>query len=200
MAIQGRTWESNITLDLAGVPVTGVAYNQVTVKYRKTGTYTLDTKTLAVTDWVEIGNGFYVIKWTASEMNSVGPFLVQITGATFDPYVEEFEVAPYPIGSIILPSTCVVVGNIVDLGARPDSRQRIKFRNVKYPAAYGGAVLSGAFIDTMPDVFGAFSVALIRGSTVIVEIEGAGLKQQFVVPDQDSANLLDLLPPINNTP
>jgi hypothetical protein len=200
MAIQGRAWESNVPLDLGGVPVTGVLYNQVTVKYRKLGIYALTTKIVASTDWVEIGNGLYVIKWSSSEMNTVGPFLFQISGAGFDPYLEEFDIEPYPVSAIITPGTCIVTGNIVDLGAHPDQKQTIKFRNVKYPAAHSGAILSGAFIYTMPDAFGAFSVSLIRGSTVVIEIEGAGLKQQFVVPDQDSANILDLLPPINNTP
>lgn len=201
MSIQGRTWESNVFLSLSGVPVTGILPAGVTAKYRRAGDTALQTKALTASDWVEIGNGLYVIKWTTSEMRAVGPFLFQLSGgSSFDSFYDGFDVLPYPVGSVITPTKCIVTGNVMDLGGTPDQDMQIKFRIAKYPASFQGAIAGGKPIFTTPDPLGAFSVSLLRGAIVIVTMEGAGLKQQFVVPDQDSAALLDLLPPINNNP
>lgn len=201
MAIQGRTWESNVILLLSGVPVTGVLPSNVTVKYRRVGDTTLQTKAMSSANWLEVGNGLYTIKWATTETQAVGPFLFQLSsGAVFDSFYDEFDVLPYPVGAVLSPTKCIVTGNIVDIGGNPDQDLQVKFRIAKYPATYQGAIAGGKPIYTTADPLGAFSVALIRGAIVIVSIEQAGLKQQFTVPDQDSAALLDLLPPINNNP
>ena len=60
----------------------------------------------------------------------------------------------------------------------------------------GPSLIDGSLLRTTPDAFGNFSVVLLRGKKVIVEIERSGIKQTITVPEQATANLVDLLPPI----
>lgn len=200
MALQGRVWESNVRLTLTGVPVTGVAFGDVTVSYRRAGDTTMTTKLLTASDWVEIENGYYALKWNTSDMASVGPFLFQVTGGTFDPVTAEFDVVPAPIEALASPETCLITGNIVDLTGLAGFQDEIIFRLAKRPSAVGGIFLLADVIRTTPNVYGAFTVALTRGVQVIVAIERVGIRHQFTVPDAAQAQLIDLLPPINNIP
>jgi hypothetical protein len=200
MSIQGRTWESNVDLSLSQVSVPGILPTAITVKYRRAGDTTLQTKAMDSTNWVEVGGaiGLYILKWSTAEMGNIGAFWYQVTGPAFDKHIEKMDVIPAQVGSIISPTKCVVTGNLADISGSPDQDSVINFRIVKTPATFQGALATGRVLHTTADSYGTFSVTLVRGAVVIVEIERAGLRQQFTVPDLGSANLIDLLPPINN--
>lgn len=200
MALQGRTWESNIHLALSGTPVTGVAFGDVTVSYRRAGDATLQTKILTVDDWVEVGNGLYVLDWGTDDMANVGPFYYQLSGGTFDPVQAEFDVVPAPIESLASPQTCLITGNIVDLGGEPGRQDDVIFRLAKRPSAVSGSFVLSDMVRTTPNAYGAFTVSLVRGVECVVTIERVGLRHQIIVPDQSEAQLIDILPPINNIP
>ena len=51
-------------------------------------------------------------------------------------------------------------------------------------------------IIVYPDAYGNFSVQLLRYAEVIVEIKRLGINYKFTVPNQATAPLLGLLPPI----
>ena len=200
MALQARTWESNIHLALSGVPVAGVVFGDVSVSYKRAGDTTLQTKLLATEDWVEIGNGLYAVKWSSSEMANVGPFYFQVTGGSFDPVVSEFDVIPAPIEALSSPETCLISGNIVDLGGDVGRQDDVVFRLAKRPSAVSGSFVLSDVIRTTPNAYGAFTVSIVRGVECIVTIDRVGLRHQIVVPDQAEALLIDILPPINNIP
>lgn len=198
MSLQGRAWESNIRLSLNGNAVTGVAFGSVLVKYRRLGDTSLQSKLVTAQDWYEVGNGLYVVKWSAQDMAKIGPFYFEVTGATFSPHIDEFDVLPSPITSLVTPALCIVSGNIAEIGAQPSPGQAIIFRLAKAPSVVNNAFITGDPLRTVTDAYGNFSVALVRGTKVIVDIERTAIRQQIVIPDRDTANLVDLLPPINN--
>lgn len=200
MALQGRTWESNLRLLLSGAPVTGVVFGDVSVSYRRVGDETLQTKTLTADDWLEVGNGLYVLKWTATDMANTGPFYFEVTGGSFDPIRAEFDVVPAPLEALASPDTCVITGNISDIGGDPAVDATLYFRLAKRPSASNDVLLRAAPIRVVPNAYGAFTVSLVRGILVTVTVESVGIRHQFEVPDQDQAQLIDLLPPINNNP
>lgn len=200
MALQGRSWQSNIKLLSGGSPVTGVVVGDVTVWYLPAGASSLQPKTLAAEDWTEIGNGLYTLAWSESEMGSIGPFYATVDASGADLVTVEFDVVPNQIGGLITPDTCIITGNITDLGGDPSQRSAVVFRLAKRPSEVGGAFVSAVPQQTLPDVFGAFSVVLVRGVRTIVEIPSVGIRHTIDVPDQDTANLVDLLPPIENLP
>lgn len=200
MALQGRTWNSNIRLTLAGAPVTGVAFGDISVSYLRAGDTTLQTKVLTVDDWIEVGNGLYILKWSESDMALIGPFYFEISGGSFDPQRLEFDVHPAPIEALANPEVCLITGNITDLGGDAATQDPISFRLAKRPSAVNDVFVNTNHIRVVPNAYGAFTVALLRGVLVTVTIESVGIRHQFEVPDQSQAQLIDLLPPINNIP
>jgi hypothetical protein len=65
---------------------------------------------------------------------------------------------------------------------------------VEFPAKYGLNIIHADPVSTVADVDGQFQVKLVRNSIVVVEIERAGIKHQITIPDQATAELMDLLP------
>jgi hypothetical protein len=64
-------------IDSSGVPITGVAWDDVTpptVKYQKEGASGLTSKTLSASNWIEIGQGSYEVVFTSTELNTKGKF------------------------------------------------------------------------------------------------------------------------------
>ena len=196
-AFQSTPVEVVIRLLNGGLPVTSVTFDNVTVKYRKAGdTGALSTKTMTVDDWVEIENGYYAVKWSATDMNTLGTFFYQVTEVSSDPVTDQFSIQPQPITLLAQADTCIVSGNILDIGGDPAQNRAVVFRIAKSPVSVGSSLISGEPIKTVPDFAGNFSIALLRNATIVVEIERAGIRHQITIPDQETANLIDLLPPI----
>lgn len=199
--IQGRAAESTFRLALSGVAAPGILFGDVTVRIRKEGDSALAVKTLVTEDWLDLGFGIYAISWSAVELDTLGDFAFFLTGAGFDAHFENFKVAPAPLALLASPEVCVITGNVVDLAGRSMADQtqsmNVTFRVSRLPQLVGGtSLVTSGIIRTSPDAYGNFSVALIRGASVLVEIDALGLKQAIEIPDQSSAALVDLLPPI----
>lgn len=64
-------------------PETGVAFGSVTCKYRKHNETSWSTKTIDGSNWTELGNGHYVINFSASDLDTIGIFeyVVIVSGA-----------------------------------------------------------------------------------------------------------------------
>lgn len=196
-AFQSTPIETVVRLQNGGSPETGVTFDNVTVKYRKAGdTGALTTKTMTVDDWIEIENGYYAVLWSATDMNTLGNFFYQVTEVSSDPVTDQFSIGPQPITLLAQIDTCIVSGNIATIGGDPALGRAVTFRLAVSPKAVGASIVSGEPIKTTPDFAGNFSIALLRNATIIVEIERAGIRHQIDIPDQETANLLDLLPPI----
>lgn len=201
-ALQGRTYESVIRLQTALlVPVTGVLFSQVTVSVRKTGVYSFAVKTMSALNWKEIGAGYYAIIWSSEDMGTLGDFYYTVThhgGPIFTRLEGNFSIYPVPLATLAAPERCIISGNIIDIGGEVGSESWITFRIAKTPSASGASLIEGKILRTVPDVFGNFSVVLLRGKKVVVEIPQSGLKHTITVPDQETASLVDVLPPIND--
>lgn len=196
-ALTNQSFESNLYLELSGTAATGVLFSDVTVKFKKFGSDTLTTKTMTTNDWVELGDGFYVLKWSPSEMDTAGKFFYTATGTLFDNFLfEEFPVEAPPLGALVFPDKCIITGNILDVGGNPDQDRLIEIRPVVFPAAQDGSIISARPVTSIADALGNFSIALIRNQAVKIEIKTAGIRHQITVPDSSSATLLSLLPPI----
>jgi len=59
-------------------PETGKTYSDVTVKYAKEGATSFATKTMSASDWQEIGDGFYRVKFSATELDTAGNFAYEV--------------------------------------------------------------------------------------------------------------------------
>lgn len=201
LAYAGGTWESTFRL-MADTgyglqPIAGITYDQVTVKLKKMGSI-FELKILPATgSWIDEGGGFYSILWSASDMDRVGSFIYTVDYPyQTDSFIDRFTVVPAPISYSLPATTCVVTGNVVDIGGNPLVSTDVVFRPPHVPSAPGGALVGSGIIRTMTDAFGNFSVKLLRGASVLVDIEKAGIHYIVTVPDLPSVGLVDLLPPI----
>jgi len=195
-AFQNKPWETDIYLSLSGIPAPGIIYSQVLVKYKKFGAATFTTRTLVNGDLVDLGDGFYTLKWPDTFTDTLGTFMYIMTSVLFDNFIyDTFDVEPQPLALSVPPDICVVSGNITDLGGHPSQKVQVSFRIPEFPAISGNTIIDANKIYTTPDAAGNFSINLIQGQTVIVEIERTGIYAQITIPMAPSADLVSLLPP-----
>jgi len=203
-AFQGQShWELVYAGDpVSGAPITGLLFSAVSVSYLYGGATVFVPKTLLASDWTEIGGGYYFLQFKAADLTQLGSLAFVVTNAAIKPIYHSFDVDPAPIGLLAQPPLCVITGNVVDLAGRSFSDQNqslaISFRIATVPQQVGGtSLISSRLITTTTDAYGNFSVALLQGALVFVEVDPLGLKQRFTVPtNQSTATLLSLLPPI----
>jgi hypothetical protein len=197
-AFQGSSYEATIYLSLLDVPATSIAYSAVTLAIHKPGQSSFSSSTLLTANWRNLGNGIYAITFPSANLDTLGRFTYTLTGAGFDNFIfDSFDVEPVPLALLAQVDTCIVSGNIIDIGGSFQHRQCISARVPTFPAQAGTSLIAADPIKTYPDAFGNFQLVLIQGQTVIVEIENAGIYNQITVPMVSTANLLDLLPPIS---
>lgn len=187
-------------LDNMGAIVTGVAYDEVILKRWKPGLLDFEDRTFIQEEWDEIGNGYYIVKFRddPTDWDVIGNYLLRFTGNSFEEVVKEVSVIAPPLNAVTKPSQCIITGNIVDIGGNPGKGQQIRIRPVDFPSqSQDTHLLTSDEVLTIPDAEGNFSVALIREQKVVFEISRTGIRNQITVPDQQTADILDLLPPIS---
>ena len=175
---------------------TGLTAADVNFSFWKQGETTWTPMGLLPEEFIELGSGFYIVKVRPEFLDTLGEVSFRVQGTGLSEQVIVDFVEPLPPSFAIDATRCIVSGNIKDLtGDVNNKKYQIKFNLVSLPQQIGGvSLISSDTIVTMPDVFGNFSVILLCGTTVMVEIEAAGIKNQIVIPNQTSANLIDLLP------
>lgn len=200
MAIYGSSWSSLVQLwqdiGYGPLPVTGLSYNDVSLTIKKAGGL-FSTKVLSETTFIEVGSGYYEIYWGVSDMDVIGEFYLKLTpeidgGITFE---KIFDVLPPPVFTSNAHPTCIITGNLIDISGSPMTGAPIVFRPKNVPIFAGPSLLGSSRVPAYPDAFGNFSVELLRSVQVLVEIDNAGIRQLITVPDQETASLIDLLPP-----
>ena len=196
--IRSTLVDRTVYLSLNGEAVTNITPSQVVCRYKKNGDNTLTTKVLDASNWINLGSGLYVLRFTPSETDTEGYFFFSLSSARFDNFsTSEFVIDPASIfQSISSPEVCIVSGSIRTVGSTVPRGTKAVFRPVSFPGASSGNIVSADAVVSYLSPYGTFSVELIQGSTVIVEIEGTGIRAQISVPYASTADILDLLPPI----
>lgn len=193
---QGQALTVFFQLKNAGTGVPGLVPADVTLRWWKAGLINVPVRPILPEEWVDLGDGYYTLTLPKEDVDQLGKLYLKFSGGTFDVTEKGFVVEPAPIAFLASPNTCIVSGNTLDLAGRLLSGKEIVFRGVDAPNAVGPSIVNFDRIITYTDAMGNFSVNLLRGAKAIVEIKEAGLRAQFEVPDQSTALLLDLLPPI----
>ena len=193
---QGQNFDLFIQLSQGGTPVPGILSSDVVMRWWRPGDTSVAVRPILPEEWVELGDGDYVLKLPGTDVSRTGILFIRLTGSLFDIHEEEFMVEPAPLSFLASANYCIVSGNTLDLSGRMLSGKEVVFRPVDAPNAVGPSIVNFERIITYTDALGNFSVRLLRGAKALVEIKEAGLRGQIDVPDQSTALLLDLLPPI----
>jgi len=176
-------------------PVTGLVGGDLTLATRRPGGTGLTVRTILSGDLTEIGGGYYLLWLPPAETALLGALVYRITAASALPVYAALSVDPQPLAFLSSPLMCVVTGNIVQLGGAVADATQITFRAQRLPAqAPNQSLISSKLLTTWSDALGNFSIALLRGATVHVEVPECGLRGQFVVPNLASQTLMALVP------
>lgn len=196
--IQGKKIELLLLLTFDGAPVSGLTYEDITVRYRKYGVLSIEDHTLLEEDVIYLESGWYVVSLPESMASTVGSLWLCFDGPAIDVIIrDDLYVWPAPSQFLAGADKCVVLGNIADItGDVPQGAIEITFSLVKAPQASGMTLLSGKILRTSTDFSGNFSIPLARGAKVMIQIPASGLKHVVTIPNQESISLVDLLPPI----
>lgn len=193
-------FESNYEFGYEGndlIPAAGVLFSDLTMKFWRPGMVAYQTHVLTNADWIELGNGNYVLKIPAALLTAVGFFFVQLTGPHLRSFQQQYSVEPTPINFLQSPNVCIVHGNISDITGSPiNPDDEIVFGLGIFPKSIQGSILNSKRIVSRPDAYGNFSIQLLCGIEARVEIKLSGINFKITVPNQPSAALLDLMPPL----
>ena len=186
--------ERTIYLEKLGVPAVSVPVSSVTCEIKKSGQLQFYPKVLNAENWINLGGGYYSIKFSADDMSRVGTFTFKLSSTNFDNFLyDEFTILAAP--DVTVKDKCVVKGQFIGLTGDMASQIRVSARLVAFPAKSGTRIVSGDTAFTFLNHEGKFELPLLRGATVIVEVPRAAIRHQVVIPDQPEVNLMDLLPP-----
>jgi hypothetical protein len=94
--------------------------------------------------------------------------------------------------------TCIITGEVLNLDGTPNSDVQIKAWVDSTCMDQGGQLVGEAGvtskqIDAFTEDDGTFSITLLRGAKVRIEIEAIHLRKYILVPDAETALFSDLV-------
>lgn len=200
----GQIVTQNIPADLLaaitntdGTPATLLTFASVQLQFRKQGDPTFNTKVLNVSNFVELGQGFYKITFDASELSVPGPFAFVIFGAGLQNSLNEAQVrsqsSTLPTVPISMP-TCTITGNVNDLSGEPIVGVAISAKVLGLPTIEAVVGLTDDSVTATTDDSGVFSITLVRLAVVEIFIPRINYRRQLTVPNAASINLFSGIP------
>ena len=136
-----------------------------------------------------------MIRFNTMDSNTVGDFFYTLSATQFDNFLyDEFTIEPPGITPAPPAGFCAVSGNVLTAGNTIPSNCRVTFRPLQFPLSVGNSVVTADAIVTYPDINGNFTVNLVQGVTMVVEIQRTGIRAQITIPMTSSATLASLLP------
>lgn len=185
-----------VLYDTSGNPKTGLNYSDITFRLVKANQSSFTIKTLSegsLGNFSEVGFGFYWTDLVPADVDILGELAIAITGAEIDTKHLVYQIVSQSIVASGNVPLCTIFGNIRDLGGEPTgNRLKVISQILKLPQIVGGNFITTGPKIVFTDEDGMFKMKLVIGAVVRVEIEDAGLRRQFMVPDQTTADLKDL--------
>lgn len=148
---------------------------------------------------IEVDNvnlaGLYRFQFDHSE-DSTGSelFFVRFINTGANALIQDQIIAFGHMRSAVAPSLCNLFGTVLDINGDADEGKAIRLSIIPNTILATGdkAGMSTDRINTVTDENGQFSVDIIRGLTVRLQISSIGYDRKIVIPDAASANFADL--------
>lgn len=177
---------------------TGLTHSDVSVDLKKSDESSFSAKSLDGTNFTEIGDGFYELDLTASDLDTLGNLYIRVTGATINTALETVFVAEStpvnPTSPLSIPQTSLF-GYIYDAEGSPVVGASVSARVLAQPSVlYSGAeglALATALATAKTDNDGFFTISLVTGSSIDVFIPAVNYRRTLTVPGT-SQNLFDI--------
>lgn len=200
LLIQNAATSVIVYLELqAGGAAEGLTFSDVTAGLKKNGGafagFTLD-----VTNFTEIGDGFYEVDLESGDTDTLGSLYLSFIGADFKTallscYVTTPVTAPPIPAPGFTPSVTDIFGYVYTTAGVPMSGVRVVARVTQQPTIVhpttDGILIGSGFEVTTTDSVGFFTLSLLTGATVEFIITDANYRRTIEIPGS-SANLFDI--------
>jgi len=184
-----------VLLSKNSVAVTGLLYTDVTTQFSKNGG-AFASKTLSSGNFTEVGLGVYTIGFTTTELNTLGSFVVIVTGATIDQSTTVASVvAAAQASTAVSLEMCVITGHVTDMQGTPKQGIAVSAQVLGMPSIEQNQVaLTDDLVSVLTDANGAFFLPLARLVDVEITIPATNYRRRLVVPNAASADLFNGIP------
>lgn len=170
---------------------------EVQVYVKKPSNVSFDEVPLLAGDFLECTDvpGFYNIKVKKEFTNEVGTYIFKVVGYELEEFFQK-ECYPQPLSSVPAPGVCIVTGNVRTISGNYQYYKNtvISAHPLKLPKEVNGSLILGSKVHTYADHEGFFSLPLIVGMTVLIEIPDSGVRFQAVIPEVESIRIEELMP------
>ena len=180
-----------------GTAATGLTFADVSADLKKAGG-SFSALTLSVSNFTELGDGFYELDLAATDTDTLGNLYVRISGATistalFSAYIAA--TSPVNPTGTTTPTTTTVFGYLVDPSGSPVAGASVQARILAVPALLhpgdDGLGVTSGLVSVKTDAGGFFTMDLLTGLAVDFFISAVGYRRTFVVP-ATPVNVFDL--------
>lgn len=173
----------------------GISSVDVALSYKKPSETSFTSYDLDDSNFQEAELGYYNIKVDKAVLDLLGTYLFRVEAYEIDEVIEK-ESLPLPLSSNPAPDVCIVTGNIRNISGNAETFSNIAIvvSPRRLPIIADSNLVMGKKITARADYDGFFSIPVIKGATVIFEIEEVGLRFQVVIPEQSTARIEDLIP------
>jgi hypothetical protein len=176
---------------------TGILDTDVTLNVKKPESLVFEEILLDTSNFQETVDNYYNITIPLEIADQLGTYIFKVEESVgpSTQYLDR-ECFPQPLSSTPSPGVCVVNGNIRDVTgiAKSYNNTVITAQPLKLPLEVSGSLILGSKVKTYADHDGYFSLPLVIGMTVIIEVPDAGVRFQAVIPDQATVRIEDIIP------
>lgn len=184
-------------VDIAGLPITGLTFADVTADLRKFGG-AFAPMTLDGTNFIELGLGTYQVNLAITDTDVLGNLDLRLSGPLFQTYLTTAHVAvSVPTSPTTTPDipTTSIFGFVRGPDNVPTEGASISYRILSIPSIVnpnGDAVLlASSLITTITDTEGFFTLSIITGAVIDIFIPVSGYRRTLTVPSA-STNLFQI--------
>lgn len=182
----------------AGAAATGLLFSDVTVNIQKDGgSYAAMNPVLDGTSWTEVSGGWYTIRLSANDTDTLGNLYVRVEGAGLKTGLTPALIsaaAPSPTATLPV-ATTLLFGYVLDSQGAPLSGAAVSAKPLSTPSVgYSGTegyVQSTNLVTTNTDSSGFFQISLVTGSQVDFFIPSSNYRRTLEVPVA-STNVFDI--------
>lgn len=147
------------------------------------------------TFFFEIGSGVYEIRFTASELDTLGSFVYTVNGSTITQFVGEADVEAVTVAPVLVAvQTCTVTGHLKTLAGTALANAAVSARIIGKPTIDNNLAYEDALTSTTTNSNGEFFIELPRLAFVEVYIPKVNYRRQLTVPNRATANLFTEVP------
>lgn len=193
---QGREFELILNAKTSLGAIEGLDHSDITLYVRSPGSEDFQQVPLSSTTLKELGYGYYGATIDSENAESLGNGIAFADFSTPGsiPYETEFQVIPVPRDLLVPEAACLIKGNMREITGDPMPGAKIEVRGASFPARSGNTFVSITKYEVRTDAFGEFEFPVLRNQKVEILIPLSGVRYVVVVPDQETALLVDILP------